>query len=494
MGRKDSMVKIRGFRVEIGEIERALLSHPLVKEAAVIAWEREAGEKYLVSYVVGHHPEVLTASELRAFVQNHLPDYMVPSFFVFLESLPITNGKLDRTRLPLPNHSRPRLDTRYVAPRNELERQLVALWEEVLDIRPIGVDDNFFDLGGHSLLGARIISEVHRQCGTELPLRALFESPTIAQLAGGIKNGWKKKNRHGGKDWTYLFELQTGKDRSPLFFFPGGGGSEPEFFIYAALARYLGRDYPVYGLRARGADGLAQPHASVEQMAADYLADIRAIEPEGPYYLIGECAGGVTAYEAARQLSERGEEVALLALLDVERPTLAKYYRYRIAEILCLSLMKFHWENLHRLEWNRWPAYLCGKGTGEPPTKLGIVRGAELLRERAQTVLETDHVGQAARHAERARTRYRRVVRRYRPGTYAGRMEILACEKLYCEDPTLGWSGLVQNGLHTHQVPGDHDTYLREHVHVTAQQLSALIEEAQAPAEHNVTPHGHKVS
>ena len=151
IGRKDSMVKIRGFRVEIGEIERALLSHPLVKEAAVIAWEREAGEKYLVGYVIGHHPEVLTASELRAFVQNHLPDYMVPSFFVFLESLPLTNGKLDRTRLPLPNHSRPRLDTRYVAPRNELERQLVALWEEVLDIRPIGVDDNFFDLGGHSL-------------------------------------------------------------------------------------------------------------------------------------------------------------------------------------------------------------------------------------------------------------------------------------------------------------------------------------------------------
>jgi thioesterase domain-containing protein len=276
--------------------------------------------------------------------------------------------------------------------------------------------------------------------------------------------------------------LQAGRDRRPLFFFPGGGGSEPEFFIYAGLARQVGSEYPVYGLRASGADGLAQPHASVEQMAVDYLKEIRAIQPEGPYYLIGECAGGVVAYEAARQLRERGQEVALLALLDVERPTLAKYWLYRVREFCCVSLIKFHWEQLRRLEWRRWPAYLRGKGTGEAPTKLGVVQGAELLRARAQAVLETDHFGQAARHAERARTNYRRVVRRYRPGAYAGRMEIVVCEKLYCEDPTLGWSGLVQNGLHTHQVPGDHETYLREHVHVTSQQLSALIEEVQAPA------------
>ena len=296
--------------------------------------------------------------------------------------------------------------------------------------------------------------------------------------------GGKRKAVLAGKDWTYLFELQTGKDRSPLFFFPGGGGSEPEFFIYAALARYLGRDYPVYGLRARGTDGFSQPHGSVEEMASAYLEEIRAIQPEGPYYLIGECAGGVIAYEAARQLRERGEEVALLALLDVERPTLANYWRYRVREMLCISLIKFHWENLRRLEWKRWPAYLRGEGTGGAPSPSAFGQAADLLRARAQAVLDIDHLGKSAPHVERARTNYRRVVRRYRPGAYAGRMEIVACEKLYCEDPTLGWSGLVQNGLHTHQVPGDHDTYLREHVHVTAQQLSALIEEAQVPAEH----------
>jgi thioesterase domain-containing protein/acyl carrier protein len=369
-----------------------------------------------------------------------------------------------------------------VAANDELQRQLVALWEEVLDIRPIGIDDNFFDLGGSSLLGARIIGEVHRQYKIELPLLALFEAPTIAQLAHSLKTGWKEKSRPGGKTWQYLFVLQTGRDRTPLFCFPGGGGSEPEFFIYAALARHLGREYPVYGLRARGADGVSEPHASVEEIAAAYVEEVRAIQPEGPYYLIGECAGGVTAYEAARQLRECGEVVALLALLDVEQPTVAKYWQYRVRELLCISLIKFHWEQLRRLEWSRWPAYLRGKGTGEPPTKLGVVQGAELLRARAQAVLETDHFGQAARHVERARTLYRRVVRRYRPQTYAGPIVIVACEKLYRKDPALGWSGLVQSDLHTQVVAGDHETYLREYVQVAAQQLRKCLEETEIRA------------
>jgi thioesterase domain-containing protein len=214
-------------------------------------------------------------------------------------------------------------------------------------------------------------------------------------------------------------------------------------------------------------------------MAAAYLEEIRAIEPKGPYYLIGECAGGVTAYEAARQLRARGEEVALLALLDVERPTPTKYWTYRAWQMLQISLIKFHWEQLRQLEWSRWPAYLCGKGTGKPLTQLAVVQGAELLRARAQAVLETDHFGQAARHVERARTHYRRVVRRYRPQSCAGPITILASEKLYHQDPTLGWSELVRNDLCTHSVPGDHDTYLREHVHITAQQLRKCLQQAE---------------
>jgi len=138
---------------------------------------------------------------------------------------------------------------------------------------------------------------------------------------------------------------------------------------------------------------------------------------------------------------------------------------------------------LRALDWGQWPAYLSGKGTGEPVTKLGIVQGAELLRARAQAVLETDHVGEAARHVERSRTHYRRIVRRYWPQLYAGPITIIACEKFYREDPTLGWSELARNNLcATHAVPGDHDSYLREYVHVTAQQLRQCLEQAEKRA------------
>jgi thioesterase domain-containing protein/acyl carrier protein len=478
-GRKDFRLKIRGYGIDLVEIQNTLREHSAIKDAVVIGRQTETEETRIIAYFTSSNQQYPTTSDLRNYLSQTLSDYMIPSAFVRLDAMPLTpNGKVDRKALPEPDHSRPRLDTTYIAARNDLERQLVALWEEVLDIRPIGVDDNFFDLGGHSLMGARIIGEVHRQYEIELPLRALFEAPTIAQLAASIKIGWKEKGRSGGKNWQYLFVLQTGRDGTPLFFFPGGGGSEPEFFIYAALARHLGSEYPVYGLRVRGADGSAAPHSSVKDMASAYLEEIRAIQPTGPYYLIGECAGGVTAYDAARQLRECGEEVALLALLDVERPTLVNYWRYRVREMFCISLIKFHWENLRRLEWNQWPAYLRGEGIGGAPIPSAFGQAADLARARAQAVLDIDHLGMSAPHVELARANYRRVVRRYRPGSYAGRMAIVACEKLCRKDPALGWSGLAQKGLHTHQVPGDHETYLREYVQVAAKELRKSLDQA----------------
>jgi thioesterase domain-containing protein len=217
-------------------------------------------------------------------------------------------------------------------------------------------------------------------------------------------------------------------------------------------------------------------------MVAAYLKEIRARQPEGPYYLIGECAGGVVAYEAARQLREQGEKVALLALLDVERPTLAKYWRYRAREMLRISLIKFHWENLRRLERKRWPAYLRGEATSKAPSASDVGRPADLLRARAQAVVQIDHLGKAATHSERARANYRRVVRRYWPQPYPGPVSIIACEKFYREDHTLGWSELTSNNLHVVVVPGDHDSYLRDHVQVTAQQLRKCLEQAERRA------------
>ena len=196
LGRSDHQVKIRGFRIELGEIEAVLSQHPTLKEAVVIAQEDMPGdpsaplrtEKRLVAYVVSSQEPAATASELRGFLQQKLPEYMVPSAFVFLESLPLTpNGKIDRRALPLPDASRPELEEVFVAPRTRVEEVLAGIWAEVLKLKQVGIHDNFFDLGGHSLLAAQIVSRTREAFSVELPLRGLFEAPTVAGLARRIE-------------------------------------------------------------------------------------------------------------------------------------------------------------------------------------------------------------------------------------------------------------------------------------------------------------------
>jgi len=185
-GRKDFQVKIRGYRIEISEIETALLGHPKVKDVGVVAWDQEPGEKYLVAYVAPHDDVAPTIDELHNFLKAKLADYMMPSAFMFLRSLPLTNGKLDRTALPRPDHKRPHFDLPYAPPQDHVETKLVQIWEEILDVRPIGIRDNFFDLGGHSLTASRVISRVIQMFQLELPIKALFDSPTVAEMASVI--------------------------------------------------------------------------------------------------------------------------------------------------------------------------------------------------------------------------------------------------------------------------------------------------------------------
>ncbi len=193
LGRKDLMVKIRGYRVEVAEIERRLTQHPAVKDAGVTAWERDNGDKYLAAYIVSRGPNHATIDQLRMFLRDMLPGYMVPSTFMFLDSLPVTNGKLDRKALPEPNDKRPELSTAYALPTDEIEKTLVSIWEKVLDVRPVGIHDNFFDLGGHSLTATQVISQVIKQFQLELPLQSLFQSPTVAKMAAVITQNQAKR-------------------------------------------------------------------------------------------------------------------------------------------------------------------------------------------------------------------------------------------------------------------------------------------------------------
>jgi acyl carrier protein len=186
-GRKDSRVKVRGYGVEIAEIEMALLNHPDIREAIVVARQNELGESRLVAYFTSIDHRELNASDLRTFLKEKLPDYMIPSDFVILDRIPLgPGGKVDRKALAAPDNSRPQLASTYISPKTPIEVQLAKIWSDLLDIDRVGINDNFFDLGGHSLTASRVISRVIQTFRLNLPLKLLFDSPTVAEMASVI--------------------------------------------------------------------------------------------------------------------------------------------------------------------------------------------------------------------------------------------------------------------------------------------------------------------
>ncbi|MFE9635254.1 amino acid adenylation domain-containing protein [Streptomyces sp. NPDC006463] len=305
LGRTDDQVKIRGFRIELGEIEAALTRHDAIASAAVLAREDRPGDKVLVAYTVAEAGAVASADELRAHLAGRLPEHMVPAAFVALDGLPVTaNGKLDRKALPAPDLGAAVGER---APRTPREEQLCALFAEVLDLPRVGIDDNFFHLGGHSLLIIRLASRIRDVFGAELTIRTMFEAPTVAQLAGRL-----------GTDTLddaldVVLPLRSRGSLPPVFCVHPGLGIG---WVYSGLVPALEEDRPVYALQARGLTGGAGLPATLGEMADDYAARIREVQPSGPYHLLGWSFGGVVAHLVATRLQEAGEEVALLALLD----------------------------------------------------------------------------------------------------------------------------------------------------------------------------------
>ena len=296
LGRIDTQIKIRGFRIELGEIETILNNHPQIQQAVVIAREDNPGDKKLVAYLVTIG-QTISKDELRQYLKNKLPEFMVPSFFVNLERVPLTpNGKVDRRALPIPKIEL----TSYTEPSSENEKTMAKIWAELLNLEKVGIDDNFFSIGGNSLLSVSLFQKIEKNFGIILPVSTLFRTPTIRELT---------KRLEQENEYSCLIPLQIQGSRSPLFLIHACNG---EVGIYRNLAENLGKDIPVYGLQSVGLDGQQEPDQTVEVMALRYLKEIKTIQPKGPYYFGGKHIGALIALEMTKQLMLQGEKTELL--------------------------------------------------------------------------------------------------------------------------------------------------------------------------------------
>jgi thioesterase domain-containing protein len=307
LGRADEQVKLRGFRIEPGEVEAALAGHGSVGQAAVVVREDRPGDRRLVGYVVpAGDPGGFDSGQVREYLAGMLPDYMVPSALVVLDALPLTvNGKLDRRALPVPGNQ-----AELRAPRSPGEEILCRLFAEVLGLEQVGVDQGFFELGGHSLLVTRLIGQVREAFGVGITVRDVFQNQTPALLAASIAAG---RSNPLGTTLPLRAAVGATSAKAPLFCFHAVSGLGWE---YARLLPSLDADQPLIALQARRLAGPQETPGSVEEMADDYVAEIRKIQPHGTYHLLGWSFGGLVAYAVAARLEAAGEEVALLALLD----------------------------------------------------------------------------------------------------------------------------------------------------------------------------------
>ena len=353
-GRIDQQIKLRGFRIEPGEIEANLLTHPAVAQAVVVLRNDDPSNLRLIAYWVADasHPTSSSASseQLSTFLADRLPDYMVPAAFLQLEALPLTaNGKLDRQALPAPSFSG-NIEQR-VAPSTDLERQLHGIWAEVLGHSDFGITDNFFAIGGHSLAAARLLAAIEESFAIALPMATLFHFPEIRLMARRMESTALPSEDVN----SCLVPLQPHGESAPLFVIHGYGG---DVFCYTDFARALAPDRPVYGLQAMGIDGTSARHRSVEEMAAHYANLIDQQWPSGELHLLGQSAGGWVVWAVAAALLRLGRRIGMVAILD-SGPTAAIALRLRWSLLWRRTLRRLPM-HIQQLSHSKRPRHLLG--------------------------------------------------------------------------------------------------------------------------------------
>ncbi len=497
LGRNDFQVKIRGFRIELGEIEARLTQHPGVREAVVIAREDTPGDKRLVAYLVPGAGAKLRDRDLRDLLGRHLPDYMVPSSFVPMERMPVTaNGKLDRSALPAPKArnqlrremtwtprkaSDPNIaartptdaptadllrDGEYAPPSDSLEVELIEIWEETLGLAHIGVRDDFFQLGGHSLLAARMFARIAEKLHKNLPFATLFQGATIEKLAQVIRaEGWTSH-------WSVLVPIQEHGSKTPLFLVHGLDGNVLSFY---GLRQHIPADQPLYGIQS---DGMASGRASavsIADMARIYVKEVRSVQPHGPYLLGGFSAGGLVAYEMARQLQAEGERVQFLALFDsyveaVGGYWLKSFYSRRALKISMIALLG-SWHGIRKHGIARVFVSKVRSMGMNLRIMLWLLLGSMIGKKRVGEDAQPQFLS--------PREAFTRAIRVYSPQPYSGSAVSFRSPTpaFATPDPADGWSKYISGRLEHQEIYGGHEDIFREpHIAGLADQLMQALE------------------
>jgi len=490
-GRIDHQIKLRGFRIEPGNIEAVALLDPGVREAVAVAREFGPNDTRLVLYVVARFQDLELIKRLNRALRTELPPYMLPHHIQLLDDLPKTpNGKIDRKSLPMPapirgteantgiqglirENANREVERRFPY-RNETERRLAAIWKNVLGIETVGIENNFFDLGGHSLLAVRVIDEIERVFGVKLPLTSFFQTPTVEQLATLLD---EKIPQHS---WSSLAPIRP-KGSKPPFFWVHGEGSN------ALLSRFLDPDQPLFGLMHQSEDGQPALYTSVEDIAAHYLKEIRAVQSRGPYFLGGYCFGAVVAFEMAQQLKSYDEEVGLLVLLAPSLPQNTESSSCRaqddVADVSHRELLRDeisrHIRILSALEPVKRQDYLM-KRVRSRLTQWLAPAGRVVRSITIPVCLRLGYSLPLSFRSSYILGVYFQALKRYMPTPYISSAVHLFLEQSDFYDSVSVWSNLIPERLTIYEVPGSHTDVVKEpHARVWGEKLNSILAEAQ---------------
>ena len=448
LGRIDQQVKIRGHRIELAEIEHQLLRQPGIKDAVVIAREDVPGDQRLVAYLVIDAVDQRAGQKVwKDGIRRVLPDFMVPNHFIVLPELPVTsNGKIDKKALPEPN-GESRMESRSTAPQTNTEKLLIRIWKELLNTDKVTIQDDFFELGGHSLLAVQVMARIEKETTIRLPISALFELNTIEKLAQAVE----QKDKHS-ELWNSLVPVRPEGSKVPLYLIHGSGLNVLNFY---GLAFNLDADQPVYGLQAKGIDGIDEPEDTIEAIAAHYVSQIRLQNPAGPYALAGYSFGGIVAYEMTRQLEATGRKVKLLAMFDTYAYTSDYYdsFSTKLAKKLRVQLPKMR--------------FIVHSALKNPRTTFNyqwMVVGGKFRNMLVLLGMANQNTGEEAHsHSKDIYQKLYLAYKRYKLAPFNGNVCLFRAKErsYFVPDPVnLGWGKYAKGGVDIYEVPGDHKTML----------------------------------